>query len=317
MEYIYIFHHATEPRLKIGKACNPLLRAKSLQLLDKIDPNRSHQLLVPKNGVFKIEKFLHFLVAQESIELNYQDGYTEWFSSSCYSKVLKYLKFISDEENYQLTKLDICTYRQNTEKQSSPLGIRRKPIRLEYAREFRSFIETCSHFLFIVEYVDSLRICFSVDNQDDMHLVQYWFSDELPLKVPTGLCKNVGHKVIPVSVNDGRVIERNQGPCLMLELRGPNFMARLVTDMALSSCVKGDSAIGFLNFSKPVVSDRRSIVRAKSYIIEEFRHYKIPVISSANTDNEKMRKIETLQKISFCDLLSDNYALETNNLSEA
>ena len=300
MGYLYVFHHATEARIKIGKSLFPVNRAQSLKLLDKIDPRRSHQLHVSDNGAYKIEKFLHYIFDEYSVEMDFQDGYTEWFDSSCYDKLIRYLVFISHEEDYELTNIDPTVIREHITKKKdrlTKLQKNSKPIRLRCSREFNCFIEMCAPFLFIIDCDDSVKICFYAENDDDVNKVKFWFSNKIPTIIPPGLHDGIEHKNVSVSINGGKTVQVNESPSLRLSINGPRFGYNLVSGYSTRITEDGKKAIGYLRFNKSKTTDPRPVAKVRSHVFREFDRLQIPTVQSTDLDDYRVKEIEEFSKI--------------------
>jgi hypothetical protein len=99
VSYVYILRDMKHPRFKIGKANNILARARSFRR-ETIDFQESLGLrLVSEADAYVLEKILHRtfrLAGVDPLEVvasgGSSDGASEWFSTSCWARLVRYLK---------------------------------------------------------------------------------------------------------------------------------------------------------------------------------------------------------------------------------
>jgi hypothetical protein len=90
--FVYVMHHATEDRIKIGHSGNPFARALALKL-DKIDYSRSLQMAVEHGKVGATERMLHHLFSEYSVSVEHDgDGKTEWFEARALPEVRDFIE---------------------------------------------------------------------------------------------------------------------------------------------------------------------------------------------------------------------------------
>lgn len=121
--YLYVFVHANENRLKIGRSDVPLRRLANLPEAESIDHIQSFRLELPdRQRAREVESMLHKALAGYRLKLTllnasslrkYQhqgwDGVTEWFSLSGMRHVLDLLRALPESaagQGAQLETLD-------------------------------------------------------------------------------------------------------------------------------------------------------------------------------------------------------------------
>jgi hypothetical protein len=97
---VYLMQHASEPRFKIGKAKNPLVRMKAFQ--EKINLE-SIVMFLFRERADRVERGLHKKFAAWRLPpSSYKDGATEWFDIECWDQCREAL-----EAKYLETKQSI------------------------------------------------------------------------------------------------------------------------------------------------------------------------------------------------------------------
>ena len=97
--HVYILRDLKHPRFKIGKANNILTRARCFRL-ESIDFQRSFGLrIASESDAFTLEKILQRTFRYASVDPlevvatgGSADGVSEWFNTSCWPRLLQYLK---------------------------------------------------------------------------------------------------------------------------------------------------------------------------------------------------------------------------------
>lgn len=89
--HVYVLVHATQPRLKVGKANDVLCRVLSLGLSNVVDVARSFAVKTPSaDDAFRLERQMHKALAAWRLQpQDFADGecpsqgFTEWFGDEC------------------------------------------------------------------------------------------------------------------------------------------------------------------------------------------------------------------------------------------
>jgi hypothetical protein len=88
--FVYVFQHATESVVKIGKSDRPALRA--LQLEEDIDLDRSFAIELDARLALKAEAMFHFIAHRFAVERERASGYTEWFTAEAVDAVRSFIE---------------------------------------------------------------------------------------------------------------------------------------------------------------------------------------------------------------------------------
>jgi len=96
--FVYLLIHATEGRFKIGKAVDPIQRARigasghSRTFEAPFNMKNSLQLRCESAAIANgLEKTLHHVFRNSRVDVPIGDGYTEWFSLDVLPNVIRYL----------------------------------------------------------------------------------------------------------------------------------------------------------------------------------------------------------------------------------
>lgn len=89
MRYLYLLQNRSRDAFKIGIAFNPARRGA--QLPQELSLEHSLQAPVIDGNAYKVEKILHYLFRSYSQEVDFCDGYTEWFDIKAWDGVLNVL----------------------------------------------------------------------------------------------------------------------------------------------------------------------------------------------------------------------------------
>ena len=94
MTYIYLLIYPKLKAFKIGKADNVFNRADSIKKWwGEPDYVNSFSLAISSESVFKLEKSLHLLLDQFSMNFSDGDGKTEFFSFDVFNDAIEYVSF--------------------------------------------------------------------------------------------------------------------------------------------------------------------------------------------------------------------------------
>lgn len=116
--YVYVVHHPSEPRFKIGTSMDPGNRLNTLGLLEKSNFKNDFYFRCYAHDIRLIESSLHKLLARFRIKgLPRSDGSTEWFMASAYPKMWQILSPIIEMHDLTviaLTRQSFHNYRPPT-----------------------------------------------------------------------------------------------------------------------------------------------------------------------------------------------------------
>lgn len=104
MTNLYILHYPSLKALKVGKADDVFNRAKTLQKYWGTPCYKtSWRLTLHPSNVFKVEKALHFLLADFQMPFKEGDGKTEFFCITALSFLKEYIDTFTRSGNHEIS----------------------------------------------------------------------------------------------------------------------------------------------------------------------------------------------------------------------
>jgi len=157
---VYIVQLTDEPRLKIGKADTLSTRLGRLDLLTAFDPSRSWQIRCPAKEAEPLEKLLQARMDSYHIpDLPFADGYTEWFRSDGYRKLVAHIHKWTAALEYTLEPLTVIT----PSAKAKPLIQKSRPARMFLSLQpLRPWIKITKQF--------PHTLCYATDEYGDLHI---------------------------------------------------------------------------------------------------------------------------------------------------
>ena len=97
--HLYLLVFPARKMIKIGKANNIYNRIQALKKYwGEVDYENSYRLVMPQGEVFKLEKTLHYLLAQYQTGTDAGDGYTELFSADALAPALRHISHFTEHQ---------------------------------------------------------------------------------------------------------------------------------------------------------------------------------------------------------------------------